>query len=167
MNYRNVFISITGTLEKVETFLATGLLGLIVASIILQILARLIIGRSFSWPEELSVILFIYVTFLGAGALYKKRAQIGVDYFVQTFISAEKQNIFVIIMWLLGLTIFTVILLGTLKGLKQAMLFTYGAAIPIKNGHLHLAVVFMCLTNIFASVVFLFCSEKNSKLASK
>jgi TRAP-type C4-dicarboxylate transport system permease small subunit len=167
MNHRNVFISIAGCLEKVETFLATGFLGLIVASIVLQILTRLISGRSFSWPEELSVILFIYVTFLGAGALYKKRAQIGVDYFVKSFISAEKQYLFVKIMWLLGLGIFTIILLGTLKGLKHAMLFTYGATIPIKNGHLHLAVIFMCLTNIFASVVFLFSSEKSSESASK
>ena len=156
-------VDLTG---EVEAFLAGVLLGVASVSIWLQLASRALRGRAFSWPEELSVILLIYLSFLGAGALYKKQAHLRIDYFVRNFVPEEKQDIVSIIIWILSLVAFVVLLIGALQGMEHAMRYTSGAAIPLKRGYLRIPLIFMCFTNLFASVVFLVCPTNKKQLDS-
>jgi TRAP-type C4-dicarboxylate transport system permease small subunit len=140
-------------IERAESFLAGILLGVMVASMGLQIASRIIRGKALPWPEELGVILLIYSSFLAAGALYKKQAHISVDYFVRRFIPGEKQDLMARIVWLLSIAAFLVLLIGGVQGMKYAMLYTSGAVLSFPRGYLRLPLIFMCLSNIFASMV--------------
>jgi len=142
-------------IERAESFLAGILLGVMVASMGLQIASRIIRGKALAWPEELGVILLIYSSFLAAGALYKKQAHISVDYFVRRFIPGEKQDLMARIVWLLSIAAFLVLLSGGIKGMEYAMKYTSGAVLSFPRGYLRLPLIFMCLSNLFASIVFL------------
>jgi TRAP-type C4-dicarboxylate transport system permease small subunit len=146
---------------KIEAFLAGFLLAIATGSIGLQLASRALRDRALPWPEEFCVILLIYLSFLGAGALYKQQAHLGVDFFIRRFLPKHKQALAARIVWFLSLIAFVLLLIGALKGMKHSMMYTSGAAIPIKRGYLRLPVIFMCLTNLFASAVFLLELPKN------
>ncbi|NMB17340.1 MAG: TRAP transporter small permease subunit, partial [Firmicutes bacterium] len=75
---------------KIEGFISGVLLGGCCAAIGCQLMARAFLGRALPWPEELCVILLIYLTFLAAGALYKTGQHIDVDYFVDRWVPDDK-----------------------------------------------------------------------------
>jgi len=149
-------------IARIEAFLAATLIGVIVASIGLQIFIRVARGKALPWPEELAVILLICSSFMGAGALYKHHAHIAVDYFVRRFISPQKQDAFFKFVWFVSSVAFVALLIGALQGMGHAMKYTSGAAIPLQRGYLRLPVIFMCTTNLFASIVFLLSSPKRT-----
>lgn len=149
---------------RVEAFLAAILLGVIASSIGLQIATRAIQGKALPWPEELGVILLIYSSFFGAGALYKNRAHIAVDYFVRRFVSPSNQKLVAKFAWFLSSIAFCALLIGAIKGMEHAMKYTSGAALPLQRGYLRLPLIFMCITNLFASVTFLFCPRKGNSI---
>lgn len=153
-----------GFIARAEATLAAILLGIMASSIGLQIATRAISGKALSWPEELGVILLIYSSFLAAGALYKYQSHIAVDYFVRRFFSPSKQEILIKLAWFLSSITFFVLLIGAIKGMEHAMKYTSGAALPIQRGYLRLPLIFMCLTNLLASVTFLLNSRKRKSI---
>lgn len=56
---------------------------IMVVSIFLQIVSRVLISSSFTWTEELSRFLMIWVIFLGAGFSFQSGAHVGVEFFVE------------------------------------------------------------------------------------
>lgn len=58
-------------------------MGIIMAlTILLQIFSRAFMKVPFSWTEELSRITFMWFCFLGSGIAMRKKAHLGIDYFV-------------------------------------------------------------------------------------
>jgi TRAP-type C4-dicarboxylate transport system permease small subunit len=108
----------------------------------------------------------IFSSFLAAGALYKRGAHISVDYFVRRFIHGEKQELMARIVWVLSIAAFLVLLIGGIKGMEYAMKYTSGAVLSFPRGYLRLPLIFMCLSNIFASIVFLVSPSKENPSAS-
>lgn len=54
-------------------------------TILLQIFSRAFMNVPFSWTEELSRITFMWFCFLGSSIAMKKKAHLGIDYFVNKF----------------------------------------------------------------------------------
>lgn len=54
----------------------------ITMAVVLQIISRSFFGSPFSWPEELSVFLFIYLVFIGGLYLTGKRGHIIISFFI-------------------------------------------------------------------------------------
>lgn len=73
------------TINRTFEYLTATLLVVMVGLILTQIIARVVIGNSFSWTEELARILMIWITFLGASFAFKYGAHMGIDYFVNKF----------------------------------------------------------------------------------
>ncbi len=48
----------------------------------LQVFFRYVLNHSLFWSEELGRSLLVWITFLGASVAYKRKAHIGIDYFV-------------------------------------------------------------------------------------
>ncbi|MDA3810634.1 MAG: TRAP transporter small permease [Spirochaetaceae bacterium] len=61
-------------------------------TILIQIFSRAFMKVPFSWTEELSRITFMWFCFLGSGIAMKKRAHLGIDYFVKN-LSEKYKNI--------------------------------------------------------------------------
>lgn len=136
-------------------------------SIWLQLGSRTFRGRALPWPEELTVILLIYLTFFAAGALFKMGAHIEVDYFFNKLIPSSFQPIAMKVVWSICLAVFVILLLSAWRGLGVAMRFTSGAAIAIPRGYLRLPMIYMCATNILACVVFILTPVPAEDLATE
>jgi TRAP-type C4-dicarboxylate transport system permease small subunit len=63
-------------------WLATALFGTQCSVMLLQIFMRRIVNRPFVWAEDLVVLLFVWITYLGAAVLFDKGTLITVDLFV-------------------------------------------------------------------------------------
>ncbi len=55
-----------------------------VAVVVVNIVLRYFFGFIIEWSEEVSVISFVWASFLGASACYKHSLHIGVDFFIQS-----------------------------------------------------------------------------------
>jgi TRAP-type C4-dicarboxylate transport system permease small subunit len=66
--------------------LAMAIIGLLIGAIVLITLAavytRYVMNDPLSWTEQVSRILFVWVTFLGAAVLYRQRMHITIDMFL-------------------------------------------------------------------------------------
>lgn len=148
-------------MAKIEAWTAGVLLGGCCAAIGCQLFARAFMGRALPWPEELCVIFLIYLTFLGAGSLYKTADHIDVEYFVDRWVPDGMRMLVFRFVHLCCLIGFIALAIGTWRGLPKAMNFTTGAAIPIPRGYTRLPLLFMSITNIVAAIAFLFCATED------
>ena len=80
-----LYEKVVGNLIKVIGIIMT-------ITILVQIFSRAFMKAPFSWTEELSRISFMWFCFLGSGLAMKKKAHLGIDYFVNKF--SEKFNNF-------------------------------------------------------------------------
>ena len=79
-------------------------IGIIMAvTILVQIFSRAFMKVPFSWTEELSRITFMWFCFLGSGIAMKKKAHLGIDYFVKNLSSRFRYFNQIIINVLIGL----------------------------------------------------------------
>ena len=56
-------------------------LGIIVIIMLLAIWSRYVMQAPFGWTEQLSRMLFVWITFLGAAVLYRRNGHIAIDFF--------------------------------------------------------------------------------------
>ncbi len=70
------------------------LVGVLTFVTLLDVFARNVLGFSFTWAGELTRFLFIYTTFIGASAVYKKLELTGFDMITKKLPSTASQFIF-------------------------------------------------------------------------
>lgn len=68
---------------KTEMWISAVLLLAVTAIILLQVFCRYVLGAPLIWPEELATILSIWLTFIGAGYVYKKNRHLMMSYLVE------------------------------------------------------------------------------------
>jgi TRAP-type C4-dicarboxylate transport system permease small subunit len=70
-----------GALKGTEMFLCiiTGGMALLIGA---QVFSRYFMNHSIFWAEEVGRITLVWITFLGASAAFKRRAHVGIDFFV-------------------------------------------------------------------------------------
>lgn len=69
-------------LGRAEELLAMLLVAALLVVVNLQIFARYIFHHPFIWPEEVSRLLLVWMTFIGAAALTRRGADLAVDTFI-------------------------------------------------------------------------------------
>ena len=81
-------------LSDLVTEVAKAMLGACVALIVLITLAavwwRYVLAAPIAWIEQVSNILFIWITFVGAAVLYRQKLHIGVDLFLEKLTGRAK-----------------------------------------------------------------------------
>ena len=73
----------------------------IVVSITAGIISRYVFNKPFTWTEELSTILFIWLAFLGAATVSAKRSHVAVDFITDKFPAAMQRAIRIITSFLI------------------------------------------------------------------
>ena len=68
-------------LDRLITRIVGTTLGLVVLVMLLAVWTRYVMNDPVSWTEQLSRILFVWMTFLGAAVLYRRAQHIAIDYF--------------------------------------------------------------------------------------
>lgn len=122
--------ALIGRLSDGITEIAKFVLGLCVAAIVLITLAsvwwRYVINAPIAWVEQVSNILFIWITFIGAAVLYRQKLHIGVDMFIGMLKGRARQVMFWVIE-LANLTFIMVLFVYSLKLSIDVLPNTYGA----------------------------------------
>lgn len=77
----SAFVTLCEILDRFITRLIGMTLGLIVLVMLLAVWSRYVMNDPISWTEQLSRILFVWVTFLGTAVLYRQIQHISIDYF--------------------------------------------------------------------------------------
>ncbi len=97
------------------------LLGLLIGAIVLITLAavwwRYVINDPLSWTEQISRILFVWVTFLGAAVLYREKSHITIDMFLDMMPETLKSAM----VWLIEIGVLLFIVVLFIYGLKLSL----------------------------------------------
>ena len=138
------------------TRLVANLLGLLIGAIVLITLAavwwRYVIEDPLSWTEQLSRILFVWVTFLGAAVLYREKNHITIDMFLGMMPPPLKA----LMVWLIELAMLLFIVVLFVYGLKlslDTLTQTFGA-LDISPASFYFA------APVSAAMMFLFFIER-------
>ena len=70
-------------LGRAEELLAMALVAALLVVVNLQIFARYLFHAPFIWPEEVSRLLLVWMTFIGGAALTRRGADLAVDTFIE------------------------------------------------------------------------------------
>jgi TRAP-type C4-dicarboxylate transport system permease small subunit len=117
-------------LSDIVTEAAKAALGLCVALIVVITLAavwwRYVLAAPISWIEQVSNILFIWITFVGAAVLYRQKLHIGVDMLIEKLTGRARTAMF----WTIeagNLAFVAVLFAYSLKLSVDVLPNTYGA----------------------------------------
>jgi TRAP-type C4-dicarboxylate transport system permease small subunit len=126
----DLMTAMIGRLSDWVTEVAKAFLGICVAAIVLITLAavwwRYVVNAPIAWIEQVSNILFIWITFVGAAVLYRQKLHIGVDMFIEMLKGRAKEVMFWVIE--VGNLFFIVVLfIYSLKLSIDVLPNTYGA----------------------------------------
>lgn len=95
-------------LDKTEEALLTVLMIIMTVSIVIQVFSRTVFSNSLAWTEEISRLILVWVTFVGASLGIKRGAHIGVEAF--TMILPKKINQIMKYIMLVLCAMFTIII---------------------------------------------------------
>ena len=89
--------------------------GLLVFDVLFQVFSRYMLGRSFSWTEELARFSFIWLSVLGAAYLNAKREHLSMDFLYRKFSKTNKKKTSLLIELFVFLFAFVVMVMGGLN----------------------------------------------------
>ncbi|MBN8939043.1 MAG: TRAP transporter small permease [Rhizobiales bacterium] len=143
--------TVIGGLCNAITEVAKLVLGGCVAAIVLITLAavwwRYVLNAPISWIEQVSNILFIWITFVGAAVLYRQKLHIGVDMFIDMLKGRPKQVMFWVIE-LGNLGFIVVLFIYSMKLSIDVLPNTYGA-LDISPAYFYFSAPVACVMMMF------------------
>ena len=89
--------SLLTTVCDVITHAAKGFVGALVGAIVAITLAavwwRYVLNAPLAWPEQISRIMFVWITFVGAAVLYRERLHVAIDMFMAPLPRAARRGV--------------------------------------------------------------------------
>ncbi|EZH67491.1 C4-dicarboxylate ABC transporter permease [Bacillaceae bacterium JMAK1] len=76
-------MKIRSMIEKVDDVIATIALSLIIVIIASNVFFRFVLSQPLTWSEEISLALFVWLTFIGISSVMKRNEHVGIDYFIR------------------------------------------------------------------------------------
>ena len=140
---------------EVETFCSVCILGFLIALIAYQVLVRYLFNSPLSWGEELAALLLIYLSFFTGDIIYKKKAHISIDFFVNFFPKTLKTTLELVIHIFICLFLM-VIFLKSFPLIKSQLGYTTAAALPLPKSFWTLPVPIVFLSMFLTTVHFIF-----------
>lgn len=92
----------TNWLASVDDWIGAIALSLIVILIGANVFFRFVLSQPITWSEEISLALFVWLTFIGISAVMKRNEHVGIDYFVRklpkaAFVWVQRFRLFVLL----------------------------------------------------------------------
>ena len=81
------------TLDRAVDLLALGLLSILVVVVAALVFSRYVVGRPFTWSEELARYMLVWIVYLFASIAFRLSRHMGIDFFV--LLLPEKQRGFI------------------------------------------------------------------------
>ena len=148
------FESFLQRLLTLEVFCSVVLLSVLIVLITAQVFLRYLFNSPLTWAEELAALLLIYISFLTGDIVYKKKAHISIDYFVEFFPPKLKAVTEIVIgvficVCLVTLTVVSIPLIENQFG------FTIAAALPLPKSFWTMPVPFIFVSMFLSTLNFI------------
>lgn len=79
----NAFDKLGGHIDRAVSLVLGAIVITMFASLMLQVISRYFFDAPLSWPEEVTMFLMAWMTFLGASVALRSWGHLGVDYFLE------------------------------------------------------------------------------------
>jgi TRAP-type C4-dicarboxylate transport system permease small subunit len=89
-------------MEKMQTLFCVAALGAIVLVLSLEILLRQFLGINLQWALDLSALLMVWICFIGASMVYRRKGHIGIEVLVKLFPESLQKTLNVAMYLLIG-----------------------------------------------------------------
>ena len=89
-------------LERVQTLFCVAALGAIVVVLFLEILLRQFLGINLQWALDLSALLMVWICFIGASMVYRRKGHIGIEVLIKLFPEGLQKTLNVAMYLLIG-----------------------------------------------------------------
>lgn len=111
------FTTLCEGLMRVTMWLIGALVGGIVVITLAAVWTRYVMNAPLSWTEQVSRIMFVWVTFLGAAVLYRQRLHITIDMFIQMLPNALRKLMY----WVVELSVLAFIVVFLIYGYRLSV----------------------------------------------
>ena len=141
-------------IEKIESYFAILFMGASALITIAQVVTRYGFNHPLTWPEELSTLLLVWMTFFGSSLLLKKEQHIEIDFFTK-MLPQRVQQVLALVNYVLMFGFLVVVAGGAYKlQLFQSRHYTVALGIPKNYFSLPVLIssVAMCLYILLAFV---------------
>ena len=122
MRAKKILEKFNDVIVKAITIIAAACLSMTCIIMLLQVFMRRIFNSPIVWAEDLTVFIFIWITFLGAAILFQKKALSSVDSFVMLFSEKVRLVIETIVDLIVSITSFYLLKLSIDFMNRQRML---------------------------------------------
>ncbi len=144
------FKAIAKNIDKALDLVTITIMAMLVLDVTWQIISRYILKTPSAWTEELAGFLMIWAGMLGAAVAHRRKAHLGIDFFVEKFSRRNRDIIRLIVNFL---TLFFTIGILTVGGIKLVVntiaTNQISPAMGVNMGYVYLAVP---VSGIFMSV---------------
>ncbi len=96
MTFKDIFEKIAWVVERIVFWFCTFLLLGITAIVCLEILSRNIVGHSFIWVEEISMIMLGWLAYISAAYTVRKKGHVALEFLYKKFPMPARKALFVI-----------------------------------------------------------------------
>ena len=79
------FMLLVRLVSKIEDFLAVVFLAVLSVSVFLGVFYRYVLRNPLIWSDELALICFVWLVFIGAGICARQKAHVGIEMLVERF----------------------------------------------------------------------------------
>jgi len=148
----NFFATVSAALAKVVVRILTVLTICLVTVVFFQVLFRYFFSYSFAWGEEMAILCFTWIVFLGTGLGIKEGTHFIVDIYPDSFPEKWNRRLEVLVNLLVILVSIVLIVFGISFAISGLTRYSYSTGIPM--------VVFYLAGPIAGVMTLIFALEK-------
>lgn len=124
--------------ERALRWICIILFTVLVTIVSLQVISRLLTGKSFTVVEELSMFLLAWSTFMCAAYAARKKAHVRVEYFTNKYLSEKGRNILAIVLSIVVLLMMAVTVWASFGFVARQMKVSM-VVLPFSKGLMYLS----------------------------
>jgi|SRR5690625_4725643 len=102
-----------------------------IGSILLEVFGRTFFSHSFSWSEELARFSFIWLTFIGASAVYKNNEMVGFDLLSDKLQMTNKRILFIVVQLFISIFLIVLIYYGFNQTFSRSVMYQKSAGLGL------------------------------------
>ena len=143
--------SIGRVLDRIELTIISAIAGVLVVTTGWGVVSRYFLGQPLPWPEEVGVFLYIWMSYVGAAAVLRRRKHIAIAFFVDAM-PPRRRGAVMILVHLLILGFLCIVVVQSLKVMPPQLTIEIGAAIRLPKAYLTLALLLAAISMILTAV---------------
>lgn len=147
-------------LDRFEVSTAGLIAGLLVLTTGWGVFSRYFLGVALPWPEEIGIFLYIWMSYLGAAAITRRRKHIEIAFFVDSM-SPFWRSVTTIFTHVLMGAFFVIILMQAPRILPAQLTIEIGAAIRLPKAYLTAVLFFACASMLLTVTQFILEEIRN------